>query len=198
MAVEGKARTEIGANQWRLGVGHALDVLQKDYFAMFRSGSSPDLSIFSQDVELVDARIPDYPLQGLATYEKVLSALRWTISSAFDWSNMEITSMTQPVNNEVYIRWKLELRPKDMLAQAKMSLLSPFGFSKALLFAHTGELVVVEGYSKYEFDPWTAEIVKHTIEVTNPPMYIMDLLRQHAQTPMWATPIMPGAPMASI
>lgn len=29
---------------------------------------------------------------------------------------------------------------------------------------------IVEGYSRYEFDPWSAAIVKHTIDITNPPM----------------------------
>ena len=37
----------------------------------------------------------------------------------------------------------------------------------------------VRGYSKYEFDPWSGEVTKHSVDIKNPPMFLTDLFRQH-------------------
>jgi len=186
-----KVRT---TSMWRLNVGHAIDVLRNDIQALFDDSSSrqPDFTIFSEDITFVDARLPEFPLEGLKTYKQVLSTLRWSVITACERSTVEITNLSPPVNNEVYIRWRLHLTPRDVLASAK-GLLAPLGSANPFLSASViGMPFIVEGYSRYEFHPWTAEIIKHTIDITNPPMRIMDLLNQYTQAPVWMNPAMQG------
>lgn len=171
------------ATEWRLGVGRAIDVLRADVTKLFSSGRphTPDLSIFSDDVEIVDARLPSFQVRGLATYQRILSTMDWSVRTTCEQSLMEITSVSPPVNNEVYMRWRLHL-----------------WFKSASLLGIGGAPLTVEGYSRYEFQPWTAEIVKHTIDITNPPTYIADLIRQYAQIPNWMMPVPMGAGVPSL
>jgi len=176
-------------SEWRLGVGRAIDVLRRDVVEIFNGRShTPDLSIYSENLMVVDARLPSFRLDGLASYQRVLSTIQWSVRNACESSTMEITSMTPPINNKLYMRWKLKLVPKDPLASAKGFL---FG-GKSLL--SRGEEIIVEGYSNYEFDPWSAEIVKLTIDITNPPTYIMDVLRNLASVPTWQPLAAPRVP----
>jgi len=163
------------ASEWRLKVGHAVDVLSTD-LKLFGTEQMPDLSIFSEDIVFTDARLPDLRLQGLETYKSIVSTLKWSLRTSCDESRMEITALHAPVNGEIYMRWRLILWPKDVLASAR-TLLS--------LGASPGEPVIVEGYSRYEFDSWSAEIVKHTIDITNPPTLIMDMYKQRIGSFSW-------------
>jgi hypothetical protein len=168
-------------SQWRLGVGRAIDVLRRDFVEIFNGGAhTPDLTIYSENLMVVDARLPSFRLEGLDTYEQVLSTLQWSVRNTCESSNMEITAMTPPVNNKIYMRWRLKLVPKDPLASARGFF---FG-GKSILNAD--EPLIVEGYSNYDFDPWSAEIVKLTIDITNPPTYIADLLRNMVTGPTWS------------
>ncbi|CAE8597286.1 unnamed protein product [Polarella glacialis] len=169
-------------SEWRLGVGHAIDVLRKDVVGLFEDTDyTPDFSIYSSDIKLVDARLPSFQLDGIATYQQVLSTLRWSVRAACDDSQLEITGMTPPINNQLFMRWRLKLYFKDVLGGSKDG---PFIF---------------EGYSRYEFDPWSAEIVKHTIDITNPPMFVSDLVARYARGPTWLMPATTGlgVPMRS-
>lgn len=169
------------SSEWRLDVGHAIDVLRRDTVGLFGDQQyTPDFSIFDNDITIVDARLPDFKLKGLATYQYIQSTLQWSVHNGCVLSNMAITSMTPPVNNEVYVRWRLQLWPKE---------LQDFWLTDTR--AAVGEGVIFEGYSRYEFHPWTAQIVKHTIDITNPPMYITDLISRYAPTPSWIT-LAPG------
>ncbi|CAJ1431823.1 unnamed protein product [Effrenium voratum] len=173
-------------SQWRLNVGRAIDVLRRDMVGLFgRARYTPDFSIYSHNIEVIDARLPSFQLRGLATYQQVLSTLQWSVRTACDRSQLEITSMTPPVNNQMYLRWRLKLWFKDVR--------SWLGLSHYTL--REGPFIV-EGYSRYEFDPWSAEIVKHTIDITNPPMYLSDLVRQYTVTPAWM-PVSTGMPTLS-
>ncbi len=137
-------------SQWRLNVGRALDVLRRDVSGLFsRKNYTPDFSIYSPDIEVTDARLPSFKIKGLATYQQVLSTLQWSVSTTCHSSKLEITSITPPVNNDMYLRWRLKLWFKDVR--------SWLGLSQAVV---TGTEVpfIVEGYSKYTFDPWSAEI----------------------------------------
>jgi len=163
------------ASEWRLKVGHAVDVLSTD-LKLFGTEHIPDLSIFSEDIVFADARLPDLRLQGLDTYKSIVSTLKWSLRTSCDESRMEITALHAPVNGEIYMRWRLILWPKDVLASAR-TLLS--------LGTSPGEPVIVEGYSRYEFDSWSAEIVKHTIDITNPPTLIMDMYKQRMGSFSW-------------
>ena len=162
-------------SEWRLNVGRAIDVLRRDVSGLFsHKRYTPDFSIYSPDIEVTDARLPSFKIRGLATYQQVLSTLKWSVRTACDRSSLEITSMTPPVNNEMYLRWRLKLWFKDVrswLGYQAMGSEIPF---------------IVEGYSRYEFDPWSAAIVKHTIDITNPPMYLSDLVASYA-APSWIT-----------
>lgn len=169
------------ASEWRLGVGHAIDVLRRDVPALFSDElCTPDFSIYSENIQVADARLPSFQLNGLAAYQRILSTLQWSVRAACVHRRMEIMSMTPPVNNEIYMRWRLTLQLKDMLAPARGFL--SFGTSLEVPF-------VVEGYSRYEFEPWSASIIKHTIDITNPPTYIEDLVARYAQGISWPSPV---------
>mmetsp|Transcript_115102 Transcript_115102/g.289620 ORF Transcript_115102/g.289620 Transcript_115102/m.289620 type:complete len:407 (+) Transcript_115102:54-1274(+) len=202
-----------GHSEWRLGVGRAIDVLRRDAVALFENGDHAlDFTIFSEDIEFVDARLPSFRLSGLATYQRVLSTLRWSVSAACDVSKLEITATSPPVNNEVYMRWRLHLWPRDPWASAKGLFMAAPGAGnpwQSLVSSPavgSGLPFIVEGYSRYEFDPWTAEIVKHTIDITNPPMYLNELLQSYNPIPAWLTPVPHGvgvplgatAPLATV
>jgi len=173
-------------NEYRLNVGRAIDVLRRDMVGVFSPGQHvPDFSIYSPDIEVIDARLPSFQLRGLATYQQVLSTMQWSIKSICDRSKMEITSLTPPVNDQMYVRWRLHLWFKDV-----RSLLAPaFGGSPRISLEGP---FIVEGYSRYQFDPWSAEIVKHTIDITNPPMYLSDLVAHYSPMPSWMMPVSTG------
>lgn len=173
------------SNDWRMNVGKAIDVLREDIPALLATGDNsrghlPDFSIFSDDVAFVDARAPALEMRSLATYQQFLSALRWSVETACDESRLVITATQPPVNGEVLFRWRLHLWPKDVMSYAKDLL-------GGHVHHHVGQGMpsIVEGYSRYEFDPWSAQIVKHTIDITNPPMYITDLLWKQMPSQTW-------------
>mmetsp|Transcript_62343 Transcript_62343/g.201014 ORF Transcript_62343/g.201014 Transcript_62343/m.201014 type:complete len:324 (-) Transcript_62343:762-1733(-) len=176
------------ASEWRLKVGHAIDVLRTDVSLFDRARHVPDFSIFSEDVVVVDARLPSFRLRGLANYQRVLSTLKWSVRAACDDSRMEITSLRPPVNGEMHMRWRLQLWPKDVLAFARHFMTPSLT---------EGSPLVVEGYMRYEFDPWSAEIVQHTIDITNPPMFIADLLGERAGSFAWTPPVGAGVGLPS-
>jgi len=160
------------ASEWRLGVGKAIDVLRTDIIGLFEhEGHMLDYSIYSEDIAFVDARLPSFKLNGLDTYKQVLSALQWSAWTTCEQRTFEITALSPPVNNEIYMRWRLHLWPKDVLASS------------------SGIPFVVEGYSRYQFDPWSAKIVRHSIDITNPPTYINDLISQFTTGFTWQTPV---------
>lgn len=169
------------SSEWRLGVGHAIDVIRTDIEHFTQGDHTPDFSIFDEEIVVADARLPSFRLHGLASYQRVVSTLKWSITTACEQSRMEITAMRPPVNSELTVRWRLHLWPRDMLAGAKNFFAPAFGgASRSLLASYGGEPLIVEGYSRYEFHPWTAKIVRHTIDITNPPMLLIDLLRKPA------------------
>jgi len=178
------------ANEWRLNVGHAIDVLRTDVVALFDSAThEPDMSIFAENIQAVDARMPNFQLNGLAAYKRFLAALQWSVAAMCERSDMKITAVSPVVHNEVYMRWRLHVYPKDMLASAT-GFLHPYGgFGRGLGF---GTPIIVEGYSRYEFHPWSGEIVRHTLDITNPPLSVMDIFQRYAQAPTWLTPIAGG------
>lgn len=185
------------ASEWRLGVGRAIDVLRRDMVALFEdTRNTPDFSIYSPDIQVVDARLPSFQLKGIATYQQVLSTLHWSVMTTCDRSQLEITGMTPPINNQLYMRWRLKLWFKDVLGNARSLLAPAFGTSSSMLDA--GSPFIVEGYSRYEFNPWSAEIVKHTIDITNPPMYLADLVAKYAQGPTWLMPSTTGLGVPSV
>ncbi|CAK9088758.1 unnamed protein product [Durusdinium trenchii] len=162
-------------SEWRLGVGRAIDVLRRDVAGLFsRKRYTPDFSIYSPDIEVTDARLPSFKIKGLASYQQVLSTLQWSVRTACDRSNLEITSRRMNSSRRAEgMRWMCVLQDvRSMLGIGHSSGAEvPF---------------IVEGYSRYEFDPWSAAIVKHTIDITNPPMYLSDLMASYA-SPSWLT-----------
>jgi len=174
------------ASEWRMNVGHAIDVLRtdiKDLFERKDGYDRMDFSIYSKDLEVIDARAPNFRLHGLNSYQNILQILRSVLRTSCQRIKLDLTSISPPVDNEVRIRWRLKLVPVDVLAPAKnifQQLQPPFKRRPSPLeFAPLGQPLVVEGYSRYTFDAWTGQIVKHTIDITNPPMYINDLIKQY-------------------
>lgn len=154
----------------------------------------PDFSIFSEDLIVADARLPGFELKGLSTYQRILSTLRWSLSTAFEHSKFQVTAVQPPVHGALQMRWRIHLWPKDVLAQAKDFLTPALGPGAFTSEGLNGDApVIVEGYSRYEFDHWTAEIVKHTIDITNPPMLLADLVRERTGSFVWMpTPSVSG------
>jgi len=170
-------------SKWRLGVGKAIDVLRTDIVGLFEhEGHMLDYSIYSEDIAFVDARLPSFKLNGLDTYRQALSTLQWSAWTACEQRKFEITALSPPVNNEIYMRWRLHLWPKDMLASA-------FSTPVSLARASLGIPFIVEGYSRYQFDPWSAKIVRHSIDITNPPTFINDLIAQFTRGFAWQNPV---------
>lgn len=192
-AIQTLDRTSQQTSEWRLAIGHAIDVLRSDTVALFeREPHAPDFSIFSEDLVIVDARLPSFRLHGLPTYQRILSTLKWSVSTTCERSRYQIMAMQPPINDELHMRWRLHLWPRDVLAPAKDFLAPAFG-PGAFIANEPSMPLVVEGYSRYEFNPWTAKIVKHTIDITNPPMLIVDLLKVQTGSFSWMpTPSMTG------
>lgn len=172
---------------YRLGVGRAIDVLRTDVTGLFDHGrKTPDFSIFSEDITFVDQRMPSMELHGLDAYKRTLRAVRWAVKSAANSSHMEITAMQQPVDNKLYIRWRLRILPKEPLALAARNVLSSLMDDGTL---------VIEGCSKYEFHHSTAEISRHTLDITNPPLFLSNLLVTDVRS--WELSV-PGMPTPGI
>ncbi|CAJ1421349.1 unnamed protein product [Effrenium voratum] len=178
----GKTPEQRGLNDWHVKVAHAVDVLQDDVPELFFSyggmgGRLPDFSIYSPEISFVDERAPGFELKGLNTYKRFLSALRWSVQSMSEESKLEITAMSKVLEaQQLRLRWRLHLWPKGLVGHA-MALFAP-----GLQQTHYSEApVIIEGYSKYEFDPWSGEVTKHSVDIKNPPMFLTDLFRQYSQ-----------------
>ncbi|CAE7790713.1 fetA [Symbiodinium sp. KB8] len=177
-------------DEWRLKVAHAVDVLQEDVPLLFASyngmgGRLPDFSIYSSEINFVDERAPSFVLRGLPMYRNFLLALRWSIRSMFEESKLEITAMgkTLSVDGKLSMRWRLHLWPKGVMSHAldfMAPILQGWGFHLREETHQWEAPAIVEGYSNYEFDPWTGQITKHTVDIKNPPLFITDLLRQYS------------------
>jgi len=177
-------------DEWRLKVAHAVDVLQEDVPLLFASyngmgGRLPDFSIYSSEINFVDERAPSFVLHGLPMYRNFLLALRWSLRSMFEESKLEITAMgkTLSVDGKLSMRWRLHLWPKGVMSHAldfMAPILQGWGFHLREETHQWEAPAIVEGYSNYEFDPWTAQITKHTVDIKNPPLFITDLLRQYS------------------
>jgi len=139
-------------------------------------------------------------LKGLSTYQRILSTLQWSLTTAFDQGKFEITAVQPPVHGTLQMRWRIHLWPKDVLAPAKGFLTPALGPGAFLAEGPDEDApVIVEGYSRYEFDHWTAEIVKHTIDITNPPMLLADLMGERTGSFAWMpTPSVTGVRMPNM
>ncbi|CAK9108341.1 Hypothetical protein (Fragment), partial [Durusdinium trenchii] len=136
------------------------------------------------EIQFVDERAPGLVLKGLPTYKSFLSALRWSMRSMFEESKLEVISMGRTlVNGKLSVRWCLHLWPKGLMNHA-LEFFSPT--LKGWGFHHNSHEYaapfVVEGYSTYEFDPWTAEVTRHSVDIKNPPLFLTDLLKQYSTT----------------
>lgn len=182
VASDEQSRLSKTPGAYRLEVGRAIDVLRTDVTGLFAHGrKTPDYSIFSEDITFVDQRMPKMELHGLAAYKSALRAVRWAVKAVANTSHMEITAMQQPMDNKLYIRWRLRILPKDMLAFAARNVFESLVDDRAL---------VVEGCSKYEFHHSTAQISRHTIDVMNPPLFLNNFLFTDVRS--WGTSVPAG------
>lgn len=162
-------------SEWRLQVGHATDVIVSDSVAVFEPRHHvPDLSVYDENFCVVDARMPTFKLQGLPAYRTFLRLLQWSLRTASDRTHFDITAIhNSPVSGDLNMRWHLRLWPKDFLEEMAFSRELPRGLRSAL---RGSEPLTFEGYSRYEFHAWTGKVIKHTIDITNPPMHLTQLM----------------------
>ncbi|CAE7497214.1 unnamed protein product [Symbiodinium natans] len=168
------------ARNFRMNLGHALDVLRRDVPHMFDKSYDLDYSIFSPSVVAEDARMPNVQMRGLEAYRTTIDLIRQVVRTTCDHHKMEIQSISVPVNSVVYVRWRLQIWPKDPLGPAKVFLNPAWRLFSSPLhdYGAAVEPTILEGYSKYDFDAWSGEIVKHAVEVTLPPMLLKDFVQQ--------------------
>lgn len=142
----------------------------------------PDYSIFAEDVVLEVVQLPEIKIRDKANYIGVLNGMRWSVQTVCDEAHMEIISLTPPMNSEIHMRWRLKLWPKDPFASLQEFLDAPKdGWRTHRVNVEGRDPYIVEGYSKYQFDPWRGRIVRHRIDFTNPPMFTQEVLRTQEQ-----------------
>mmetsp|Transcript_63124 Transcript_63124/g.162562 ORF Transcript_63124/g.162562 Transcript_63124/m.162562 type:complete len:388 (+) Transcript_63124:92-1255(+) len=192
-AEHGHGDREPLGKEWRMNVGHAIDVLRLDVSGFFKKeGYQPDFSIYGEEIEFVDAHMPTFHTHGINSYRSALATIKWSVHAAFSRASMEIVSLSPPVHNTVMMRWRLDLLPRDVFGPAKDFLETIMRGSQW----STVLPVTVEGYSHYEFDPWTGEIIKHTVDVKNPPTFLEDLVRRSSSQEVWS--MTPGISLPGI
>mmetsp|Transcript_24269 Transcript_24269/g.45894 ORF Transcript_24269/g.45894 Transcript_24269/m.45894 type:complete len:265 (+) Transcript_24269:57-851(+) len=170
------------ANKWRLNVGHVLDVLRRDVPHTFDRSYDLDYSIFSPNVVAEDARLPSFQMKGLQAYRTAIDLMRQVVRTTCDYHKLEIQSISFPVNSVVYVRWRMQIWPKDPLGPAKDFLNPAWRLSNLPLYGYGAavEPSILEGYSRYEFDVWSGEVTKHAIEIKLPPMLLKDVIPSFA------------------
>lgn len=166
-----------------MNIGAAIDVLREDMPGLFHDDDHVlDYSIYSPDVILEDARMPNFQMKGLKSYQNAVNTIKWSVPALAERAKFEIVTVSAPVDGVIRMRWKLHLWTKDPLAKAKDFFSSGYanptnwGLHDSAPLAR--EAMIVEGYSAFEVDAWTAEITRHSIEVTNPPMPLADLIKR--------------------
>jgi hypothetical protein len=176
-------------NDWRLQLGSAIDALRTDIPALCQKGEyHPDYSIFADDITFLDARAPSFQLHGKDLYHQTLSALSWAVKASSDACAMEITALRPPIeSSDLLVRWRITMWPKSILPRKL------YNSNPLMSLGSSGKPFLLEGYSRYDFDPWSAIISKHTIEVTNPPLGIQDLIGN--AVPRFSTQVVPGMVM---
>jgi len=169
-------------------LGRAIDVLRSGADEFFtRASGAPDYSIFSEDVVLVDQRAPSFRIRGVEAYRRTMDAIRWSLTTACDHQRFEILSVVPPTNGVLYMRWRLRLWPKNPFESARDFLAPTLRWDNPLLRSSAlGEPSTVEGYSRYEFDAWEGKIVRHSVDITNPPTPLANLLRPTLDAPLAA------------
>jgi len=169
---------DTSGQDWRRKVGKAIDTLKADVIASANDEADWDLSIFSQDVVLDLAQFPSLRVTGLVAYRRALDTLHWSMRSLFEGRRVEVLSISAPTNGVVYMRWRIHLLPRDHLAPARRLLASMLDHHPLLSGNHRAPEPedVWDGYSCYEFDPWTADIVRHTIDLKSPPRTLQGFL----------------------
>eukprot|EP00931_Biecheleriopsis_adriatica_P060341 TRINITY_DN36223_c0_g1_i1.p1 TRINITY_DN36223_c0_g1~~TRINITY_DN36223_c0_g1_i1.p1 ORF type:complete len:335 (-),score=18.99 TRINITY_DN36223_c0_g1_i1:362-1318(-) len=153
--------------EFRLQLGRAIDTLRIDVAQLFDRGRKrPDLSLFSDDVTFAVQSMPSLSLNGLDMYNRTLRFIRWSVKSMRNSSQMKIIAFHQTIDTMLYVRWQFRVRPKDALLAVA---------AQTSYWDSTEQMVLLEGLSKYELHPSTALIVRHTVEFTNPPLYLSEL-----------------------
>ena len=96
-----------GPSVFKLNQGYAIDVLRNDYPQLFVR--KPDLSIFTQDVELHDPS--GKRLSGRKQYERVFDALRFLRRTTMQ--DAEVTYRLVVVEEKIRVRWTAKLWMRD-------------------------------------------------------------------------------------
>jgi hypothetical protein len=165
------------ANEQRFGIIEAIAALRVDVPGLIHNAThEADYSIFSPIVVLEDARLPSFRVKGLDRYRSSLNAISSSVRAACEKQHMEILSVSPPVDGTVRVHWRMKLWLKAQYSIWRQR-----------------EVVIAEGYSQYSFDPWSAKIIRHKIDITNPPMPLVESMNAHQFNHLFI-----GAPLVGI
>jgi len=129
--------------EFELEVGHAMDVLRKDYPKILHT--QPDFSIYDQDLELIDPS--GVQLHGVKNYKAAFRLLHTVVGIFYSPSQSILKNRMcfDKARQNIRIHWNAEVIPKAI-----------FGGEKSTLH--------VDGISVYEFSRVSGNITQHRIE----------------------------------
>ncbi|CAJ1949681.1 unnamed protein product [Cylindrotheca closterium] len=129
--------------EFELEVGHAMDVLRKDYPLLLHT--KPDFSIYDQDLELIDPS--GVKLHGVKNYKAAFRLLHAVVGIFYspDQSILKNRMCFDKARQNIRIHWNAEVIPKAI-----------FGGHKSTLH--------VDGISVYEISRVSGNITQHRIE----------------------------------
>jgi len=125
-------------SEYDLNLGRAIDALRHDYPKLF--DEKPDLSIFSQNVELFDPS--GKRLHGVSPYERVFDMLRLLRRTTMQHAEVTYRLVTQ--EDDIRVRWSAKMYMKDPV----------LGLT---------QLNIIDGVSVYELDS-VGKIRSHRLE----------------------------------
>jgi hypothetical protein len=131
------------ASDFELSVGHALDVLRRDYPKILVE--SPDFSIYDSNMELVDPS--GVTLHGIATYRNSFRVLHALVKFIYcpERSLLTFRMCFDQARQTIRVHWNAQVVPRT-------------------IFGGVHRPLHVDGISVYEFDKTTGTIAQHRIE----------------------------------
>ena len=149
------------ASVFQLNQGRAIDTLRQDYPLLWTH--APDLSIFTDNVELHDAT-GRTRVSGLPQYERLFDAMRFVRRTFL--ADSQVSYRLVVMGESIRVRWTARLCTRDPM--------------RGTLF-RDAPLFYLDGISTYHLDP-RGKIHRHTLE---------RLQLRDASSPLRPVPVMP-------
>jgi len=137
-----------GVSEFDLNRGRAIDTLRRDYPLLFTT--KPDLSIFTDDIELWDNR--GMLASDLQAYERVFEVVRWFRINGMDDAELTYRLAASPLDLQIRLRWnaKIWLRPSPLLPMLGVT-------------SDNNEPIQIDGVSVYDLNSF-GFINRHRLE----------------------------------